>query len=250
MPETIKSDKIITPEESVTPCNKATTEQPDSFHRNEDGTINWKLMIPQEFLYVNSDPRKRDKIEKKYGKPIKTIKPLDDNVDDCDLISTLAAAKYLLRLRGYRSVRYNVISASENYAAVSCSILFLGNSETGYRDIEYSDNACAHQGNTTNFAQSYLLEIATNRALVRCIRSFLNISIVSKEELSDTVTFEEDQPRMPVTEKAIENFNRLLKSKNVSFKDVIKDIPGSQSWSSASDIPKAKLFEIIGKLNS
>jgi hypothetical protein len=220
------------------------------YHFDGNGLISWKDMIPAEFLYVNPDLKRRDKLEKKYNKSYNDIHPIEDHVDDTDLVMTLGATKYLLRLRGYNKISSIIQSSNENYASVSCSIDFIPNFESEGRNIVYSENACAHSGNTNGFGQRYLVEMATNRSLARCVRNFLNINIVSKEELGGNIAPQEEESKT-ITPDPIKMLNGILSERGLSFEDLKKDYSKiSEKWQSLSDIPKTKIFEIMGKLKN
>jgi hypothetical protein len=152
---------------------------------DDNGNVNWRKMVPVEFLYVNGDARRKDMIERKYKKSVKEIDVVVDNVEDRDLIITLAGLKHLLRLRGYLNVSFHTNESSETFASVNCYIDFLPNFETGGVAQSYSENGSAHLHSTDGFMRAYLVEAATNRAFARCIRNYLNINIVSREELFD-----------------------------------------------------------------
>ena len=66
----------------------------------EDGSVDWKGMVDPKFLYLNPDTRRRSKLETKYNKKFEEIKPIEDKVDDIDLVISLGGLKALLRLRG------------------------------------------------------------------------------------------------------------------------------------------------------
>ena len=219
---------------------------------NEDHTINWKKMIPNEFLYVNPDLNARERIEKKYGKPYSEIKPIEDNVEDKDLIQLLGAAKYLLKVYGYNSIRYTVYQANENYAAVNCRIDFIGNYLTQNRPISFEENACANLQNTSNFATKYLVEMATNRSFVRCVRNFLNISIVSKEELGSNNP-EPEQPKLTMAPaKQIKMLEDICTSKGVRFTNIVEKLKQEnrfkEEYLSFKDLPKDIVFEMIERI--
>lgn len=220
-----------------------------SYKIDETGMIDWKSMIPSEFLYVNPDLKRREKLEKKYNKNYNDIDPILDNVEDSDLIMMLGATKYLLRIRGFSKVSVPPVVSNDNYASVHCTIDFIPNFESEGRPISYSENACAHPGNTNGFGQKYLLEMATNRALARCVRNFLNINIVSKEELgSNNIEEEENKIITPNPYKILED---LMVSKKTSIEDLNKKFNSKDSdtkWSKVSDIPKLKMFQIIGEM--
>src|ERR1041384_2064294 len=217
---------------------------------DDNGQISWKHMIPAEFLYVNPDLKRREKLEKKYCKPYNEIKPIEDNVEDVDLIQLLGATKFLLKLKGYESVEYNIKEANENYCAVNCVIKFAPSYESEGKSIIFSENACAHIGNTNGFGQKYLLEMATNRSLARCVRNALGINIVSKEEISGANNFEEEQPKS-TKDMPVNILSKLLKDKNITF-DKLKQMyeKDSKDWKELSDIPPVLVFTMIGRIKA
>ena len=217
---------------------------------NEQGFVDWKSMVNSEFLYVNSDPKRRAKLEEKYGKKYDEIDPIKDNVEDTDLIIMLGGLRQLLRIRGFTNVSYWIKESNENYASVTCSIDFISSFESEGNEQSYSENACAHQGNTTNFAKNYLLEIASNRALARCIRAYLGIQIVSKEELQGYNTFEEETPKSNSIISPTDMLSKLLKDKNISFGDAIKGVKGTENCKSIEDLNKSTIFLLIGKIKA
>jgi hypothetical protein len=231
--------------------------------------IDWKSLIPDKFLYVNNDPKRRDKLEKKYGKPYDEISPKNDNVDDADLVIMLGGLKHLLKIRGFKSVKYNIKQSTPEYASVECSITFTGNDETGGIDVEYGDNACAHLQNTTNFAQNYLVEMATNRALCRAIRSFLNINIVSKEEIQGSDAKIEDTSSKNSFDhtKKVKLLTTLMDKKGVKWSHIVDKLKKEDSQSaegatsdatlpkkwddtyqSVNDLPPNIILELIERL--
>ena len=212
----------------------------------ENGT-NWRSLIPIKFLYVNSG--NKDNIEKKYGKKYEEINLETDKIEDIDLIISLAGIKHLLKLRGYKELDYEIHSANEQYAAVKCKIRFSGHAETNDGDRWFADCACAHLGNSKGFGQQYLLELACNRAFCRTVRNFLNIYIVSKEEISQVA----EEPAPNQSQSAIGIFETLLKDKGISFDRVLKRLKeenyvGVENISKISDIPKSKMLDLIEKL--
>lgn len=217
---------------------------------DENGKINWRLMVPIEYLYVN--PSNKAKMEKKYGKPYDSLNPVGDKIEDIDLVITLGGLKYLLKIHRYKSVKFNIKESGEDYASVNCEILFCGNYDSLGQDILYSENACAHSGNTTNFAKQYLLEMATNRAFARCIRSYLNINIVSREELGSADIQEE--PKNNNLGKQISLLEELMDKKKVSFKIIEDKLRQSEKWNdkykSVKDLPPEIIFEYLTRLKN
>ena len=214
-----------------------------------DNTVDWKAMIPIEYLYVNPDPKKREKIEKKYGKDYDKINPIEDKVEDEDLVIMLNGIKYLLRLRGFQSISYPRVESNESYAFVSCVIDFIPNYETESRQVLYTENACAHLGNTIDFGQRYLVEMATNRAFCRCVRNFLGIEIFSKEELSGKD--EEITPRA-APKKNITILKELMEVKKLKFEQIKKRLQDENrynaAWKTEDDLPLDIVFDLIERL--
>lgn len=216
-----------------------------------DGLVDWRSAIPSQFFYINNDTQNRDKIEKKYGKPYKDIDIIADNVQDSDLVILLGGIKYLARLRGFKSVSYNIVESNPEYVSINCSIVFCGNYETEFRDIEYQDNACATLSNTSNFATKYLVEICTNRAFCRTVRSFCGLNVVSKEELG--ASNEQEQPKTTVNlEKQIKLLQNIMEAKNVKWKNIENKLREENRWKDSYTgidcLPKDVLFEFIERL--
>ena len=228
---------------------------------NEDGLVDWKAMVPKKFLYVNNSPERRSAIEDRYGKPYEEIDPTEDKVEDRDLIIMLGGIKYILRLRGYNSLRYNVVSATPDYAAVTCSIIFKENFESENEVKLFEDGACAHENNTTNFYSKYLVEAATNRAFCRCVRNFLNINIVSREELGDNTSASGDsEPEVSEQSKKINVLQIELNKKNITWEQLKQKMAKAQKekgsykevdlekCSGIQDFPNDIIFSLISKL--
>ena len=217
---------------------------------DENGMVDWKAMIPPEFLYINPDQKRRQKIEEKYGKKYEELNPLIDKIEDNDLIILLAGIKYLLKLHGYNSVNYNVKIANTDYAAVSCEIEFIPTFETEMRTIRFSDNACAHLNNSTGFGQKYLLELATNRSFCRTVRNFLRINIVSREEILGSSSTEEEQPASQTIIKPDSILEKLMKDKGISFEKLKQDNPKIKQYNTVAEIPKNIIFDLIHRIKN
>lgn len=149
------------------------------YHFAPDGRINWQKMFLPEHLYVK--PQYEKKVQELYGKPVKELDPIKDDINPLYLASTLAGARYLAWVRGMTSVTYDIRESNPSYAAVNCRMYFIENYEGGA--AEYSDCGNASSDNTESFMRLYVLEAATNRAFARTVRAALNISIVSREEI-------------------------------------------------------------------
>jgi hypothetical protein len=205
---------------------------------NDDGTINWRKMVKTEHLVPNRQKTQETDVSK---------------LQDKDLLILLGGIKELAQIRGYTSVEYKVVAASENYFATSCKITWLPNYETGGKEIVFESLADASVNNTKSFARFFLAAIAENRAFVRCVRNFLKINIVSQEELGDAKLLDEgssinDNPTSP--QSVLE---KVMKDKAITFEQLKKKLvkekfDNAENLNSTNDIPKSKIFELIERI--
>lgn len=235
---------------------------PIAFKRNEfgllnhinykftkDGFIDWKAMVPREYLYINPDPRIKTPLEKRLNKPFETI--TIDEVEDRELVILLGGLKLLAQLRGFNSVKYRPVAAKNDYSTTVCTISWIPNYETEGRTIDYEALATASPDNTTSFGRIYLNEIAENRAFCRAVRSFLKINIVSKEELGKNGT-ESETPvsKASSPDKIIKAF---LVEKSLSFDQLKSKLTrmgfnDANNYTKVEDIPPAVVFTIMDKM--
>lgn len=141
---------------------------------NEDGSVNWRAMIKPEFLYPNKDwfeIRKLDMPQSVEG------------LEDKQLLIMLGGIKELAKLRGFHSVDYDVRNVRDDYVVAKCTINWMGNYESSFEEIDYSEYANATAANTDDFCFKFLETIACNRAFVRCVRNYLNVHIVGADEM-------------------------------------------------------------------
>jgi hypothetical protein len=205
---------------------------------NDDGTINWRKMVKIEHLVPNRQKTQETDVSK---------------LQDKDLLILLGGIKELAQIRGYTSVEYKVVAASENYFATSCRITWLPNYETGGKEIIFESLADATINNTKSFARFFLAAIAENRAFVRCVRNFLKINIVSQEELGDAKLIDDSvtQNDNPTSPHSL--LEKVMKEKNINFDQLKKKLlkekfDNAENLNSISDIPKAKIFELIERI--
>jgi len=205
---------------------------------NEDGTVDWRKMVKQEFLVPNK--QKTDEID---------VSKLEDN----QLIILLGGIKELAQIRGYTNVRYDVTSPSSDYVVATCSIDWIPNYETEDRAVTFSAIGDASPNNTQSFAKFFLGPIAENRAFVRCVRNFLKINIVAQEELGNSKLFEEPVDAGQTDPKHL--LERVMKEKHVTFEQVKTRLIDEKfneavNFNSVSDIPKSKVFELIQRIKN
>lgn len=226
---------------------------------NEDGSVDWRAMIKDEFLYPNRgwfDLRKKE------------VPSSIEGLDDKQLLIMLGGIKELAKLRGFTSVNYEVEHVGENYVIAKCKISWIANYEQP-EPVVFEDCANATLENTDSFASKFLETIACNRAFVRCVRNFLNIHIVGADEIDKSKGSNNPMPvvdsvaTLPMTPVGL--LQKTLSDKHgisdfESFLDKLKDLWTNKQyfcadykkgdWTTWKDIPAKearKLTAILSK---
>lgn len=209
---------------------------------NEDGSVDWRSMIKEEYLYPN-----REWFEKRN----KEIPEDFSGLEDFQLCIMLAGIKELAKLRGFDSVSYDIVKSEDNYVIAKCTIHWIANYENT-KNALYQDVGSAHAGNTDSFGMDYLEAIACNRAFVRCVRNFLNIHIVGADEITKTkaknTTHSSGSIQSnPTSPSGI--FQKTLREKHFvnsfeDFKELLRDLYREQKYIN-SEVVNWKSFEHI-----
>jgi hypothetical protein len=220
---------------------------------NEDGSINWRAMVKSEHLFPN-----RGWFETRKQSVPNTIEGLGDH----QLLIKLAGIKEVAKLRGYKSVKYDIIKCEASYVAIKCGIIWIPNYESEYESY-YEDVANATVNNTTDFAVKFLETIAANRAFIRAVRNFLNIHIVGSDEIDSSkkgtpALFEEEtETALPSSQNMLE---KTAKSSGIKtfgeFQDYLRTAWKSnlyrneeaKVWTSYDDIPAKEARILISIL--
>jgi hypothetical protein len=218
------------------------------YHYDENGFINWRKMIPVEYLVPNRQ------IFSKNGKKVpQSVNGLDDK----EVLILLAGIKYLGNLRGYTDVQYKVVSPSVDQVIAICSIKFIPNYETEGKEATFSSLADANTSNTNSFGKYYLSAIAENRSYVRTIRNFLRISIVGADEVNIPIPDgQSNSDTKMVTTALLEVMNtnnipfEIIKKKLIEEKFVDENGKTAESYTCVNDIDTAKQFELISRIKS
>ncbi len=166
---------------------------------NEDGSVKWRSLIDPKYIYPN---------EKWFTDNKQPVPESADGLSDEQCIISLAGFKNLLSIRGYRHQAFEVLSDKDGIVTVKCRIEFEPNYETQMTPVTREDIATAGTFNVNESFAPYIHTIAANRALCRVIRSFLNINIVSKEEIGDKTATESPATS---TASSITPLNLMLK---------------------------------------
>jgi len=204
-----------------------------SYIFDENGFVNWRSMIPKEYLVPNKDRTSETDVSK---------------LDDKDLLILLAGIKYLAYLRGITKVEYpNLVIGSDNCTTV-CKITFLPNFETEGKEIVFSAIGDATPYNTKSFAKNYLGPIAENRSFVRCVRNFLRINIVGADEIGAN-----GDHQISAVNEYVDLLTSLMSDRGITFdqiknKNIKEGFQDAENWKTLQDIPKNKIFEFIERL--
>jgi len=219
---------------------------------NEDGSVNWRAMISPEHLYPNKDHFEMRKM------PLpESIEGLEDN----QLLIKLGGIKELAKLRGIKSVGYNVEESSDERSVVRCIVEFIANYENPDSEglgLSFSSIANATVHNTNGFAAKFLECIAENRAFVRTVRNFLGIHIVGADEID---TSRNKAPIVVAPSSGAKDISPqgILKDKaGVSFESFIKKLRGLytdkayendpeviKTWKNYKDIPAKECRKLL-----
>ena len=209
---------------------------------NADNTINWRKMINKDYLVRNREAK---------GSADVDVSTLPDN----QLLILLAGIKELAQIRGYVNVDYEVLQAQPDYVAVKCTIDWLPNFETFGERVSFSSLADAHLDNTKDFAKSFLMAIAENRAFIRAVRSFLKINIVGNDEMGKTTHIDKTIETATAATQPIALLQKTIDDNGLTFdqikaRAVQKKMAGAEAWTSSSDIPPLSMFSIISAIKS
>lgn len=214
---------------------------------DELGFVNYKKLIPREFLVPNRQFFQKRKL---------SVPDSTDGLPDNQLICLLFGYKWLAATRGFTSVNHKIISASLDSVTVRTRIKWIANYETKFREVTYDALATASLSNTFDFAQNYLAEIAQNRGECRAIRGFLRIPILASDELgpqkednSGPAANDKLQPGSPYV-----TLQKKLNDKNTPF-DKFKNfcigrkIENSDKWNDLFSIDAGQIVNLIELIN-
>ena len=217
----------------------------------EDGKVDWRKMIPSEFLVFNRE--KKDQIESQYGKKLDEISVTE--VEDKYLLILLFGIRYLASLRGFYSIRPRVDHSSDTKAVVSTNIDWIANNDTEMRAESYGDVAAATPENTNGFGRLFLESIAANRAFVRAVRNYLEINIVGADEIKIDYSKNDNKSDSPISVHAIlENTAKDLGLTFDQFKEGVKNKYSSSiesdfsKWNGFKDLPPGDAYKMVNIL--
>lgn len=213
------------------------------YHFTPDGFIDWRAMIKSDYLYPNKDF---------FEIRSQAVPSAIEGLDDKQLLIMLSGIKDLARLRGFKSVSYDIKHIEKGYVVAKCRIEWIGNYETGGYDVLFEDVANATADNTDNFCLKFLETIACNRAFVRCVRNFLNIHIVGADEIDKSKNKEVDISDLIASSNAIPITAQGTLEKLVNEKLRIADFDGFKKhlrtlWKQATEEKDEKMLTLLNE---
>lgn len=220
---------------------KETSKEKVNWIRDSFGEIDWKAMVPDEFIILNKFELAK--------KGIEVDDLTDDEVDDIkkkasdrDLIILLGGFKFLAHLRGMVGGhgRCDYVSDGQNYVNCRYTVDFAERKDLDLPAMSFSAVANASFENVGKDFSIYLETMAENRAFCRAVRMGLNINIVSQEEIDERKEYQVSQ----VPEDAVESLKNLMDKKGVDFETFKKGVDSkyklfdgeSLNWESWADI--------------
>jgi len=201
--------------------------------------------------------------------------------DDKLKIVLLQFFKDIAHIEGFKSIDYEPLGPSnEFYCGAKCKIIW----ENGQTTSGMGD---AHGYNTSSFTKYYTAAIAENRAFIRAVKAYFNISIVGADEIGETpkddglppktLTKDPSTPKLEVEapvgphvtlkrvvkEKLqISEFEVFLKYLRKQYAEAAnsdgkipslipeKDAADWKDYGSWESVPKSKVAELISKIKS
>lgn len=215
-----------------------------NYPKNEFGRINWKEMIPKEYLVVNKEYFDR------VGKPY----PAEaEGLRDQELLVLLNGFKWLARIRGYNELLFPTIVSSPYHCTVECRIKWIPCEDNDYQTDISSGIGDATPDNTTSFTKFYLGPMAENRSFVRCVRNYLNISILGKEEIGDIK--KEQKSSQSESQGLVEKLQNLMLEKKISFENIkakliSEGLTEASVFTELKQIPTVRVFDLITRLKN
>lgn len=214
---------------------------------DDSGFIDWRKMIPVKFLVPNKQI---------FGKNGKQVPDSIVGLDDKELLILLGGIKELAQVRGFKEVNYTIQAPCPEYVIASCSITWIPNYETEFREVTFTAIGDASPNNTNSFAKSYLGPIAENRAFVRSVRNFLKINIVGQDEVNGPIQGGASNPNTKmatsVLSQVMNDFSitfEVVKEKLLNEKFIEEDgKTTAEHYKCVDDIPVDKQFELIARI--
>lgn len=223
----------------------------------EDGSVDYKSMIPNEFIGLNKENFKRKGIDI-YSLGKAEFEALKEKAEDKEKTILLAGIRWLAMVRGYTKIK-SVSKPIENRAVCDTQITWIPNQESMFREVVTSGTG-TYFYDSNDKMRFFMDSLAENRSFCRNVRNALNITIVSNDELTAGAAPEPEDnsnvcvgPPEPLKmlEKAMSDikwtFDQLVAKiiANPKEGDVIEEI---QTWKTIKDIPKPRCLAYVERI--
>lgn len=205
------------------------------------GFIDYKSLISPEYFVLNRWNYAKRGIDIDTLSEEQRAEELSKAKEE-DLLILLRGFKDIARVRGYTSMKSDLLHYSAVEAVVKVTIDWLPNIETGFEKLSVSciKAASSNEPSINQDFVHYLAAIAENRAFVTVVRNSLNIPIIGRDEIVDKKV--ELKVTSPKPNKFLEEF---CQKKGIGFKTVISFIDENQleeidpNWNDFDKLPNA-----------
>lgn len=208
---------------------------------DENGKIQWRKLIKNEFLVPNKDRTQETDVSK---------------LEDKDVLVLLAGFKELADIHGYTKVSYKFPVAQPDFVSCICRIDFIPSYHTEMRPISFESCADASHNNSQAIGGKYFLTTtAENRAFVRVVRNFLRLqNILGRDEIVfgaknqfDDSDSNPASPQNAAKDKMKKMGFNSFKEARVKFDELgITDYNG---YETLNDVPGDKMMGLMINLN-
>lgn len=153
-----------------------------SYPKKDNGLIDWRKLIPNEYIALNRMAFAARGISVEELSSEEYTKFLEESPDE-DLVIKLGGFRELALIRGYTKLKPELIHYSPEEVVMKYTIEWIPNLElSNVHSLEGCAFASASVSNTDQTFSRFLVTIAENRAFIRAVRSSLGIISLGQEE--------------------------------------------------------------------
>lgn len=231
---------------------KSSTKNVKVYSLKNNGRIDWKKEIPDEFIILN-----REAFAKK-GILIDDLsqeeqKELKESCHESCLLVLLAGFKTVAESRGWKACDISLVESRPGYVATKCMLEFISNQDDPEGKI-VSAIANATNENTDGVFQNYLERISENRAFICAVKAGLGINILGADELPvkevDVIlSMKQDGPKIQnALQQKLEKIGMSEESFLEKLRKRIQEFPQANEWNKITDIPPQIAMILLGKI--
>ncbi len=203
---------------------------PIIYPRHPDNRINWRALVPTEFLYVK--PEWQSSVLMQQG--VLREEQIDlTKVEDSKLRIKIGGISHVAHLRGIKSIIPSGLVVTPTEVTSICTVEFLPNAENP-QGLTVGAQASASLYSVTGKFQLYLATIAQNRAFVRAVKQALQINILGDDEVDDKAS--------KAFEEALKKGENPLIQKSVETAEPVSGKPDIKAWERVRTVATQKGF--------